>query len=80
MLIIYAIAGYWAAGVVLYNDKIIVETAPFQLFGRKLIFGVAFGFILIPIAIIKKILSRQSKTMQCGADECRENIRPVRGF
>ena len=58
MLIIYAIAGYWAAGVVLYNDKIIVETAPFQLFGRKLIFGVAFGFILIPIAIIKKILSR----------------------
>ena len=56
--LIYAIAGYWAAGVVLYNDKIIVETAPFQLFGRKLIFGVVFGFILIPIAIIKKVCSR----------------------
>lgn len=54
LMIIYAIAGYWAAGVVIYSNRIIVETVPFQLFGRKLIFGIAFGFILIPIAILKK--------------------------
>lgn len=54
--LIYVIAGYWAAGVVLYEGKIVFYSFG-QLFLQKLIWGTLLGFILIPIAIGKRLLS-----------------------
>ncbi|HBI60974.1 MAG TPA: hypothetical protein DDY31_07155 [Lachnospiraceae bacterium] len=53
--IIYMIAGYWAVGETIYANKIRIGTAQ-NLFLSRFILGFAFGFILIPIAIIKKII------------------------
>lgn len=53
--LIYVIAGYWAAGVVLYEGKIVFYSFG-QLFLQKLIWGTLLGFILIPIAIGKRLL------------------------
>ena len=55
LFIIYAALGYWAAGVVFYNDKIVVQTMLGQLFITKLTLGIFLGIIIIPIAIIKRI-------------------------
>lgn len=55
LFLIYVIAGYWAAGVVLYEGKIVFYSFG-QLFMQKLIWGAILGFILIPIAIGKRIL------------------------
>ncbi len=53
--VIYIILGYWATGVVLFQNKIVIST--FQsFFIQKLAIGTFFGFILIPLAIIMKIL------------------------
>ncbi len=58
LVIIYTIVGYWAAGEVLYKDKIVIEFTEGALFMKKMSYGALFGWILIPIAIIKKILAR----------------------
>lgn len=55
LVIIYMIAGYWAAGEVLYKDKIVIEFKEGALFMKKVSYGALLGWILIPIAIIKKI-------------------------
>lgn len=52
MFFIYLIAGYWAAGFVCYRNKIVIH-APGAFFMRKLILGLALGWVLIPIAILK---------------------------
>ena len=57
LFIIYVIAGYWAAGVVFYENKIVIHTFG-ALFFRKVMLGMILGFILIPIAIIKRVFSR----------------------
>ncbi len=56
-LLIYLVAGYWAAGVVFYENKIIIH-AWGMLFFRKVMLGFFLGFILIPIAILKRIIFR----------------------
>ncbi len=57
LFIIYAALGFWAAGVVLYENKIIITTSS-ELFTRKLVYGILFGWLFIPIAIIKRIAGR----------------------
>lgn len=57
LFIIYAALGYWAAGVVFFNNKVVIETALGQLFMTKLIIGILLGIFIIPIAIIKRVLS-----------------------
>ncbi|MGM9652284.1 MAG: hypothetical protein ACI3XP_01460 [Eubacteriales bacterium] len=54
LFIIYVIAGYWAAGVVIYENKIVVHAFG-QLFMQKLVCGIFLGVILIPIAILKRL-------------------------
>ena len=54
--LLYVAAGYWATGEVLYKNKIIIEFQSGALFARKLIYGAFLGWILIPIAIVKKLL------------------------
>ena len=55
ILIIYGILGYWATGVVLYKNKIVISSGG-SFFGQKLAFGLILGWALIPIAIIRTIL------------------------
>ena len=55
LFIIYAIVGYWAAGVVFYNNKFVVQTMLGQLFMTKLVIGILLGIVIIPVAIIKRI-------------------------
>lgn len=55
LVLLYVVAGYWAAGVVLYENKIVFHRFG-ELFMQKLIFGTLLGIILIPIAIGKRIL------------------------
>lgn len=54
LMVIYICVGYWAVNVVFYENKIVVYSSAGQLFVKK--FGIAlfFGWILIPIAILKK--------------------------
>lgn len=54
LIILYFVAGYWAVGQTIYANKVVVYTGN-ALFLRKMSLGFAFGWILIPIAIIKKI-------------------------
>lgn len=54
LVIIYLVVAYWAAGVVIYENKIVVHSFG-QLFLQKLIWGMFLGFILIPVAIIKRL-------------------------
>ena len=57
LLIIYAIAGYWAAGEVIYKNKVVIEFEIGALFMKKLSYGMLLGWILIPIAIISIAIS-----------------------
>lgn len=52
--IIYSALGYWAMGKTIYANKIRFGTAN-DLFMSRLIWGLFFGWILIPIAILKCI-------------------------
>ena len=53
-IIVYMIAGYWAAGETVYANKIRIGTAQ-NLFLTRFAVGFGFGWALIPVAIIKKI-------------------------
>ena len=55
MLLIYLWAGYWAAGIVLFYRKIVIGGVG-VLFLQKLALGAFFGWALIPIALIMRIL------------------------
>lgn len=53
VFILYLFAGYWAAGVVLFEGKIIIHSFG-ALFMQKLALGLIGGIVLIPIALIKR--------------------------
>ena len=57
LLIIYILLSYWAAGVVIYENKIVVHKFG-MYFISKLCYGLFLGVFLIPIAIIKKLLKK----------------------
>lgn len=54
LALIYVIGGYWATGQTIYANKIIFHAFG-ELFLRRLIFGTMFGWVLIPVAILKSI-------------------------
>ncbi|BDF69467.1 hypothetical protein CE91St41_04460 [Oscillospiraceae bacterium] len=54
LVVIYAWLGYWAAGLVLYYNKIVFRKMG-MLFLEKLFLGIVLGWALIPIAIIMKL-------------------------
>lgn len=57
LIIVYVILAYWAAGVVIYENKVVVHKFG-MFFIQKLCVGLFLGIFLIPIAIIKKIFSK----------------------
>lgn len=54
LILIYWIAGYWAYGVVFYEGKIVFYKEG-ELFLKKLWGGLLLGWVMIPIACIKKL-------------------------
>ncbi|WP_040658734.1 hypothetical protein [Oscillibacter ruminantium] len=54
LLLLYFWAGYWAAGLVLFYNKIVIGGIG-ALFLQRLAFGAIFGWALIPIALIMKL-------------------------
>lgn len=56
LFVAYIVLGYWAVGQTIYANKILIGTTS-AIMTKKLVLGMAFGFFLIPIAIIKLILS-----------------------
>lgn len=55
LIFIYAILGYWAVGTTIYSNKVHIGTLS-EIFLTRLILGVLLGFILIPIALVRKVL------------------------
>ena len=58
LFVVYLIVGYWAAGVVLYENKVVIHTFG-GLFMQKMIWGTVGGIILIPLAIIKRFVLKK---------------------
>jgi len=58
LFIVYLIAGYWAAGFVLFDNKIVIHSFG-GLFLQKIIWGTILGVVLIPAAIIKRLLFKK---------------------
>lgn len=52
LFFIYMAAGYWATGRTIYANKIFIGTGT-GIFMQRLIMGTLFGWILIPVALIK---------------------------
>lgn len=58
LVIAYLVAGYWAAGVVPFENKVVIHGFG-GLFMQKMIWGTILGVILIPAAIIKRLLFKR---------------------
>lgn len=58
LIIAYLIVGYWAAGVMLFEHKVVIHSFG-GLFMQKMIWGMVLGIILIPAAMIKRLLFKR---------------------
>lgn len=56
--LLYLALGYWAAGVVFFENKIVIHAFG-ALFFKKLCLGLILGIIIIPVAIIKRFVFRR---------------------
>jgi len=54
LAILYLVLGYWATGKTIYANKIVIHAFG-ELFIQRLIWGMLFGWILIPVALIRVI-------------------------
>ncbi len=55
---VYLALGYWAVGVVFFDGKIVIHTFG-SLFLKKLSLGFILGLVIIPLAIIKRIIFKR---------------------
>lgn len=58
ILLVYAALGYWAAGVLFYENKMVIHKFG-ALFLRKLCLGMFLGVVIIPTAILKRLIFRR---------------------
>lgn len=58
IFIAYWAAGYWAVNRTVYANKIVYYRRPGDLFVQKSIYALIGGWLLIPIALIKRIFGR----------------------
>lgn len=56
IVLIYWVAGYWAVGQTIWANKVVIGEGT-KIFGQRAALGLCFGWILIPWAIIKMVLS-----------------------
>ncbi len=57
LILVYLAAGYWATGQTIYANKILIGTS-MSIFMRKFVLALMLGWLLIPIAIIKQLVSK----------------------
>lgn len=57
LIIIYVALGYWATGMTIYRNRILIGDST-QIFGRRISMGAILGPIIIPIAIIRLFTGR----------------------
>ncbi len=57
LIILYFILGYWSTGQTVYRNKILLGTAS-GIFIQRMTMGFAFGWILIPIALVMALFRR----------------------
>ncbi len=57
LFIAYAVLSYWAAGVVIYSNKLVIYRFG-MYFIQRLCYGLFLGIFLIPIAIIKTTIMK----------------------
>ena len=57
LLLGYAALGYCAVNQTIYADKILIGDLS-RIFLKKLCLGVIWGWVLIPVAIIKRLITR----------------------
>lgn len=57
VFIIYLALGYWAVGETVYKNKVLFSTEVGGIFLQKIATALVIGWICIPIAIIKLIIS-----------------------
>lgn len=55
ILIIYAVLGYWATGKTTHANKIFMGYGMGELFLERVLFGMFFGWALIPVALLRTI-------------------------
>lgn len=55
LFLAYLAIGYWAVGVVFYENKVVIHTFG-ALFLRKLSLALILGIVVIPLAILKCLL------------------------
>ena len=58
LIIAYMVLGYWAAGETIYKNRVVIEFKFGAYFMERLTLGSILGWILIPIALIKKFSNR----------------------
>lgn len=58
VLFVYLALSYWAVGRTVYANKILIGTS-MAIFNKKMLVGMVFGWILIPVAILKMIFGRR---------------------
>lgn len=56
-MILYIVLGYWSVGQTIYANKIIIGPMG-TLWIKRFILGFMFGWVLIPVAIIKCLIFR----------------------
>ena len=56
LFLAYWAAGYWAVNRTVYANKVVVYSKPGSLFVQKSIYALIGGWLLIPVALVKKII------------------------
>ena len=57
VICVYVFLSYWAVGKTIYANKIRIGKIS-DLFLTRLILGVVFGLVLIPVAVLKLIIGK----------------------
>lgn len=57
LFIVYAALGYWATGQTIYANKMLIGSGQ-AIFAKKFGMGVAFGWALIPWAVLRLLFHR----------------------
>lgn len=55
----YFVLGYWSVGQTVYANKVIIGRIG-DMWIQRFLIGALFGWILIPVALLKKLLFHQS--------------------
>ena len=57
LAILYLVLGYWATGKTIYANKTVIYSG-FSFFYRRLAMALVFGWILIPVALLKVLFGK----------------------